>query len=115
MPVTLNTAILEQDNPQVAPILARVTELLEKHNVGWAQSGPDIADDGSVWFQLDVMPILPFFIDLAAAYEVQIEDVHVDAESVSTGYCETCAGHGLEVTVHVKNVFSFPKHRAGDQ
>lgn len=50
-------------------------------------------------FQMDCLPILPFFMDLATEFLVPIENIVIEHERGSSG-CPTC-GYGSECTYKI--------------
>lgn len=105
MPQTLESVLLEQANPHVGPFLERIRELLAKYALDvYMCVGPNVGADGRIYWQMSTMPVLPFFIELAALCEVPIEQVHVHAESESE--ISTYGGeHHLSIDIRVDRVF----------
>jgi hypothetical protein len=80
--------------------------LLDRHHIGRSYLGDADGSDshpttknGRTTLVLSVMPILPFYVDLAKELGIPLERISVEAEAIGTGYCETCSGYGLRVVI----------------
>jgi hypothetical protein len=78
---------------------AAIVEYCRKYDVGTPQHLRYRKDHG-VYFELRGMPILPFFVDLADACGIPINNIAVDFSAVDIGGCPTC-GPEIEKTVEI--------------
>lgn len=105
MPQSLESVLLEQANPHVGPFLERIRELLKKYAVdAYMDCGPNAGHDGRIYWRMSVMPVLPFFVELAALCEVPLEQVRVEAEIETTDGTYS-ANHYLAIDIYVDRVF----------